>query len=302
MTLPIILLAILLAASQTRASYTNFKDAIRKQVDEQTNTITLLESNSGFHSMVHTWLHHAKQVGALSSALVVALDQSEYNRLAKLGVPVFYDTSGTNMPFDTQAQGFRSKAYNRIVFHKWIIALNALSIGVNVLLTDADVIWLKNPLPGLARNYPNCSILASCEDSLNSEPPTWVNTGFMYLRATERTIKFITAFLRWCEVHETKMQDMDDQYKWQMFTEKNPSMTNTPIADADQRCMSYSNGASKLDLFMLPRVQYMNFKHWNEATHTQQSNAITLHYNWLNGLAEKRKNMELRGHWVKQNN
>ena len=73
--------------------------------------------------------------------------------------------------------------------------------NVHTLLTDVDVVFLRNPLPDLLSNHPHCSLLASLDQlrfsarevaecgGRNACDPLWMNTGLMFFRHSNATVR-----------------------------------------------------------------------------------------------------------------
>ena len=138
-------LVLLLAAdSGTSSTFDDpFTTAVRAHARD--GTIIILESNSAFHDMTLNWIEVARRTGVVDGYLIVALDRDEDSRLKDAGVPHFHDRQDANATtlattLAHEAQSFRSSSYNSIVFNKWKLVASALRVGVNVILTDVDVL------------------------------------------------------------------------------------------------------------------------------------------------------------------
>ena len=125
---------LLLAAGTTSTPEDPFTTAVRAHA--RNGTIIILESNSAFHDMTLNWIEVARRAGVIDGYLIVALDGDEDGRLKDAGVPHYHDRQDVN----ASAQSFRSSYYNNIVFNKWNLVAAALGAGVNVILTDVDVL------------------------------------------------------------------------------------------------------------------------------------------------------------------
>ena len=99
---------------------------------------------------------------ALLSAvdLVKNKDQEEYDKLCSMGEPVPL----SKRQFATHMTAFHDKHYNEIVRNKWSLIASVLGMGVNALISDIDVVWFRDPLPGLSSTSANCSMLFSSND------------------------------------------------------------------------------------------------------------------------------------------
>ena len=72
--------------------------------------------------------------------------------------------------FESTNIKWMSDSYNAIVLHKWDLVLQALHVGVNVLLSDTDVIWLRSPFSDLLFRQQGCDILGSTNAQVTNVP------------------------------------------------------------------------------------------------------------------------------------
>jgi hypothetical protein len=287
---------------------------INKQKDKKTNSIMLVEANSGFHPMLISWLAHIKQ-SMITSYLIVALDQKEYDLLCSMGEPVALSKGR----FEADSTIYRNNDYNKIVRNKWSLIASVLGMGVNVLISDIDVVWYRDPLPGLSSTSANCGMLFSSNDQ-NRHPHdhikmdpllevgSWMNTGVSYLRSTKQAIKYIDAFLSWTDPQE----GLDDQANWNHFRHRlreNPNFTQSEFGihydwrgidnSASDECHVESTPDLTLSFHMLPRTEYMDYKHYHDKSLARyRKTATSVHYCWLNGLAMKAQAMNEDGQWL----
>ena len=280
-----------------------FEKLIKKQKDTKSNSIMLVEANSGFHPMLISWLEHIK-ISNITSYLIVALDQEEYDKLCSMGEPVALSKG----QFATDMTGYRTKHYNEIVRNKWSLIASVLGMGVNALISDIDVVWFRDPLPGLSSTSANCSMLFSSNDQIDQnytkmdpqvQRGTWMNTGVSYLRSTKQAIKYIDAFLSWTDPQE----GLDDQANWNHFRHtlrEKANFTESKLAKkSSDECHVESTPDLTLSFHMLPRTEYMDYKQWKNPSFASYREAATcVHYCWLNGMDEKMEAMKRSGHWL----
>lgn len=80
------------------------------------------------------------------------------------GLPVFRDSlAPRNISFDDCH--FGTKCFQKVTKTKSRLVLEILKIGYNVLLSDVDVYWFKNPIPLLQIFGP--AVLAAQSDEYN---------------------------------------------------------------------------------------------------------------------------------------
>eukprot|EP00668_Euglena_longa_P032232 GGOE01041533.1.p1 GENE.GGOE01041533.1~~GGOE01041533.1.p1 ORF type:complete len:328 (+),score=89.01 GGOE01041533.1:77-1060(+) len=262
--------------------------------EEVRDPVIVAESNSRFHRMTRWWIDIMNKLG-LSKFVIVALDPVEYHRLKKMNQVVAWHR-GLNMNYS--ATTFRSDHYNQIVNYKWQIVVDLLKHGHDLLLTDVDIFWRRNPLPYL-RDLPYChmyltvDLMGIPEDEGSTATPkphrlyppfSWegfenrANTGFCYLRSKPSVIELAETVL-------TKpLPGMDDQYTFNThfnaIWQKHRSTSRTH--HGAQSCAKYGNLTFHMlrpDLFQNRLIHMHNPQYDNEY--------YTLHFNWLGDYTEK---------------
>ena len=271
-----------------------FNRLIATKKSQDSGTVVLAETNEGFKEMLMNWLNFVGNVNRslLKHAVIVGLDESSKGMETKAG-NIFYDHCDGNK-HAPEAQEFRSQDYNKIVFHKWLITLRALRAGANVLLSDTDVVWLKDPLSEIVNTYGECDMALTTDDPLSKSDPTWQNTGFAYFKNTKGTIDALDHFMDWRKEASANLTGYDDQYAWNEF------FSTKLLVSKDKKyfpCKTYKGKGIVFTLAVLPASKFMDFRHWQDALPSQREGAITLHYNWLSGYEKKREQMKLQGHW-----
>ena len=98
-------------------------------------------ANWSHADFVINWLVGIRRLG-ITSFVVVALDGRSLRFFSRLGVPcaLWHDPSSPEQAVYTL--GFRA-----ICNEKPHLVLCLLSAGYNVVWTDSDIVWLRNPLP-----------------------------------------------------------------------------------------------------------------------------------------------------------
>ena len=141
-------------------------------------TLSYLEQASNFY--VTSVLPHG-----LTNVLFIGLDDEICERLTSLShvMPIHCYTYRIDAKSKVHVP-FGSRSFNRIANVKSRAALKAITLGYNVLVTDVDVIYLKNPLSYLRDtcNRTNCDLLTQYHD------PGY-NSGFVYARCTRNAAK-----------------------------------------------------------------------------------------------------------------
>eukprot|EP00854_Cymbomonas_tetramitiformis_P000671 gene671-1124_t len=120
------------------------------------------------------WVAHSKRAG-MTKHLVGARDGYSLYKLVKAGVPAFAAvTEGTSVESwkSPPSNDFESQSADEIARERIQVLDTALKAGVDVLISDSDTVWLKNPLRYFA-NHVSADLLVSSA----AHAPTTNDTG-----------------------------------------------------------------------------------------------------------------------------
>ena len=144
--------------------------------------------------------------------------------------------------FSPQASGFHTNQYADIVLNKWNVVLRLMKLGYDVLLTDADIVYLRNPFNFFA-DLPVCDLYVAVESGPKTykklTTPTearysivalkqftfsiWINTGFVYFKNNKDTIQMVKEFLK----PAYRIPGTDDQQEFNMFLQNRKTASNS---------------------------------------------------------------------------
>ncbi|KAI9083878.1 hypothetical protein K1719_034136 [Acacia pycnantha] len=157
------------------------------------NIIIVTFGNYAYMDFILTWVKHLTDLG-LSNFLVGAMDSELLQALYWEGVPVF--DMGHRM--STEDVGWGSPTFHKMGREKVILINSLLPFGFELLMCDTDMVWLKNPLPYIAR-YPGADVLTSTDEVIptviDDSLETWqevnaaYNIGIFHWRPTESAKK-----------------------------------------------------------------------------------------------------------------
>ena len=163
--------------------------------------IVISLANYGFLPMVKNWLYFIKKAG-IENYVIFSLDKQIYGALEELNANTILLEHGKDLPKESQA--FRSTGYNDIIHLKPAIVRDLLAMGINVLLSDADVVWVQNPIPNLKQGGFDIQIQIGERARFPNEEGAeiknnWCNTGFFYVKSNEKTIRLFEMTLQGIE-------------------------------------------------------------------------------------------------------
>ncbi|KAK6158569.1 hypothetical protein DH2020_005883 [Rehmannia glutinosa] len=131
------------------------KELVQQRVKD--NVIVVTFGNFAFMDFILTWVKHLSDMG-VDNLLVGAMDTKLLEALYWKGVPVF--DMGSHM--STVDVGWGSPTFHKMGREKVILIDSILPFGFELLMCDTDMVWLKNPLPYLAR-FPEADVLTSTD-------------------------------------------------------------------------------------------------------------------------------------------
>ncbi|XP_062215246.1 arabinosyltransferase XEG113-like isoform X2 [Phragmites australis] len=163
------------------------RDMVRARARDGVIVVTF--GNHAFLDFILTWARRLTDLG-VDNLLVGAMDTKLLRELYLRGVPAF--DMGSRMA--TEDAGWGSPTFHKMGREKVLLINALLPFGYELLMCDTDMVWLKNPLPYLAR-YPDADLLTSSDqviptvtdDSLENwrEVTGAFNIGIFHWRPTE---------------------------------------------------------------------------------------------------------------------
>ncbi|PRQ59697.1 putative nucleotide-diphospho-sugar transferase [Rosa chinensis] len=126
----------------------------------------------------------------INHLLLVAADQTSFERCKFLHLHCYkLETAGVD--FDAE-EVYMSQDFIKMMWRRTLFLGETLKKGYSFIFTDADVMWLRNPLPRLKYNQSIDSLdLQISTDQFNGDQ--WseanpINSGFYIVRSNNRTI------------------------------------------------------------------------------------------------------------------
>ena len=178
-------------------------------------------ANMHYYDFALNFLSHLDAL-EVTNYLIGAMDEELYAALRKIGVNTWLmgsksiDADAVKKDF-----GWGSKNFHKMGRDKIRLIHDFTKTGVDVLISDIDVAWLRNPIP-FFRRYPKADILVSTDnlqnrthqdarqishmvdgEGLESTPCAGtVNIGMMWFRATEASQQLTGEWVRNLEKDE----------------------------------------------------------------------------------------------------
>ena len=128
----------------------------------------LVTVSSGYQDMFDNWWHYFSLLKLSLHVIVVAEDNATYTRY-KNNIN-FAVINGLNQSHGEKAFDYNTKQYKALVSKRPTYILAFIKRGLNVIYTDVDTIWLKDPRSFLNDHYDMWG---------STDGPLYYCTGFM---------------------------------------------------------------------------------------------------------------------------
>ncbi|KFK41477.1 hypothetical protein AALP_AA2G135900 [Arabis alpina] len=260
-------------------------------VADKNRTIVLSIAGYSYKDMLMSWVCRLRRL-AVPNFLVCALDDETFQFSILQGLPVFVDPyAPKNISFNDCH--FGSKCFQKVTKVKSRTVLKILKLGYNVLLSDVDVYWFRNPLPLLHSFGP--SVLAAQSDEYNTtlpiNRPRRLNSGFYFARSDKPTIAAMEKVVK-----HAATSDLSEQ----------PSFYDTLCGEGgihrlgDDKCVEPETNLSVqfLDRDLFPNGAYGDL--WlkkDVRAECEKKHCYVLHNNWISGRLKKLERQMMKGLW-----
>ncbi|CAN6461176.1 unnamed protein product [Victoria cruziana] len=168
-------------------------DDVLKRTSMENKTIILSVINEAYaekDSMLEMFLQGFRQgedtQHLIQNLLLVAVDQAAFNRCQEIH-PHCYRLPTDGVDFSGE-ELFMTKYYLDMMWRRLLFVAKLVRRGYNVVFTDADIFWFRNPFPRFSTDD---DVQISC-DRYNGRPydtSNAINAGFYFVRSNSKTIK-----------------------------------------------------------------------------------------------------------------
>ncbi|GMH01565.1 hypothetical protein Nepgr_003404 [Nepenthes gracilis] len=262
-------------------------ESILPIVSDKNMTIVLTVAGYSYKDMLMSWVCRLRHL-LIPNFLVFALDDDMYQFSVLQGLPVLRDTLAPgNISFNDCH--FGTNCFQKVTKTKSRLVLQILKLGYNVLLSDVDVYWFKNPIPLLHSFGP--AVLPAQSDEFNIEGPInlprRLNSGFYFARSDNSTIAAIEKVVKHAATSELSEQ---------------PSFYDTLCGEngsnrvGDDKCREPETNLTVhfLDRDLFPNGAYQGlWEERNVKTACAKKGCYILHNNWISGRMKKLERQRL---------
>ncbi|TKW33996.1 hypothetical protein SEVIR_2G276000v4 [Setaria viridis] len=196
----------------------NLPELLRRAAMED-NTVIMTFTNGAFaspNSLLDLFLHSfrvgVRTAPLLRHLIIVAVDDKAYGRCRHVHPHCYALAMGaTNF---TGEQRFMARDYLDMMWRRNRFQARVLRLGYSFVFTDVDIVWFRNPL---LRIPVGADLAMSCDKFYGDNPydlDKWANGGFVYARASARTVAFYESWYQARGAHPGKNeQDLFDMLK-----------------------------------------------------------------------------------------
>ncbi|KAM3358513.1 beta-arabinofuranosyltransferase RAY1 isoform X2 [Capsicum galapagoense] len=258
---------------------------------DSNKTVVLAVVGYSYKDMLMSWvcrLHHLQ----ISNFLVCALDDDIYDFSVLQGLPVFkFANLEIEISFDNCH--FGTECFQKVTKVKSRMVLQILKLGYNVLMSDVDIYWFKNPLPFLSSFGPAVLVAQSDEYKLTGpiNLPRRLNSGFYYAHSDAMTIAALKKVVK-----HAANSNLSEQ----------PSFYDTLCGEGgynridDRRCLEPQTNLTVqfLDRDLFPNGAYKDL--WQERNVEEaclMKGCFIIHNNWISGRRKKLERQVPSGLW-----
>ncbi|XP_071789197.1 uncharacterized protein [Asterias amurensis] len=169
-------------------------------LQRRSGTILLTTTNSAYLDFTENWLESIRRTRACPNISVVTEDDQAFNNLSNKTMAGLNVLKTQTAKSTTGKLVFNTKEYKKFVNKRQGYILDLLEQGWEVLFSDVDTFWLRDPFLFFQGNFD----MALEEDNHN---PASYCAGFVYFRPTERTMQFVKEWIRFMANDKTMKPD-----------------------------------------------------------------------------------------------
>jgi rhamnogalacturonan II specific xylosyltransferase len=229
--------------------YTN-KTEVRNAIFDK-KWIIMVSANSGYLDFFLNWFAAYKKLNLLYHIIVIAEDKnfSSYINTHKGSEMEIIKSEFHDIK---DAVSFGSKQFNILSVRRHGYILKQLIKGSNVIFSDIDTVWLKNPIPYFNGNF---------DMWMQLDAKTMFCPGTMAIKSSEITVSFF----------------------------KNLTHGLSLKVQADQPFINKLIRSSKINIAALPTEQFPSGRqYFKQFSYDERSKAVVVHNNWIAGHEAKR--------------
>lgn len=172
----------------------------------QNKSIVLTALSFGHREMMMNWICNMRLLG-ISNYLVAAFDVKLYLFALSHGVPCYLESSITNeSQISSQNAIYGTDEFRVLTKMKSVSVYRLIQLGYNVLWSDSDVIFFRNPLKYVSSFNSDIIIQSNAPDNDAPNGIRRINSGFYYVKSTPRSVDVFAELIKFCKNSPTTEQ------------------------------------------------------------------------------------------------
>lgn len=251
----------------------------------QNNTVILSALNFGYRGILQNWVCNMRHLG-ITNFVIAALDADLYKFAFTRGLPTYMENTifeGLNSSIISDAS-YGTDSFKQLTKMKSRVVVRILKLGVNVVWTDCDIIWFKNPLQDMWAYNVDLAIQTNAPDNEPMNGRRRINSGFYLALANAPTIKAFDDIIAFAA--KSRMTEQPCFYDTMCGKEGQNR-------EGDTRCHYNGMTVELLDRHVYPNGITDGI--WDSppgTIPTRFPNLFILHNNWVKGADGKRLRFE----------
>ena len=230
--------------------------------------IILVTVNTAYVDFFQNWFWYFQKLKLSVPVMAIAEDDTSFERLSQLyknmNSSVTFERSETVDETAEDPADYGSAEFNKLVGQRPARILKYLQLGFNVLYTDTDTVWLKDPFPHLVGQFDIWTTL---------DKPRHC-TGFLAIKNNPNTQKFMQ--------------------KWITYMEKNTWINDqTGFSEMDRSSVCIQG----LNTYFFP-AGYQYFERKNNTGYSKlYEDVVLVHNNYILGHEKKKERFKKFNLW-----
>ncbi len=238
------------------------KNYISECLIEDNKTLFFTITNTGYIDYTKNMIKSLKSFNIDKKLCIFCIDTFSNDYFKKEGYMTYL--INTNLSNFTAID---SPGFDKIGYLKLLIIYKIIKLGLNVLYTDGDIVYFKNPIEEIEKFKNIEGDVWIQNDTIDDKDYANCCTGFMYIRSNNVTMKYFE-----CESKEAL-----EKYKDAGL-----------IIPFDQ---SYFNKYIKpyINLYLLPLDIFPNGRYFYNYSEQIKDSIVMVHFNWVIGHMKQDK-------------
>lgn len=267
--------------------------------------VVIIAVNNAYRGLALNFVCNLRRLN-IPNYLILAMDRPVYDFLVASHTNVFlyHSQRSQSVPFHLENNSisgeavFGSSLFVETSKRKSMLVLKVLRLGFNVLFSDADVVFVENPIP-LVKQYESDIVIQSDRSHSKEDAPLNynINSGFYLARATARTVTALQAIIKYTHAIRRSEQKGFNYVLCGAFKDHH---AGPGLRVGTKQCIHTHSGATAT---VLPLDAFPNGSDnslWTNATKSfaeDYPHIIAIHANYVKGRSEKIERLRRIGYW-----